>query len=168
MKLGVPADRVGRLCVASFSGGHVAVREALLDPKWSGRITDLVLADSLYAPRARGDTNALDPVVVKPFVEFARRAVNGKACFVFSHLYPPDPQYRHNTTTLAAEFLLRELKVAKASAGSRNMRGAELLYRAEHSGFHVLGYAGMTNQDHFDHFYALADLLRITSLEAAR
>jgi len=50
------------------------------------------------------------------------------------------------------------------SAIVSNSAGARLLYRADAKNFHVLGYAGMLNQDHFNHFYASSDLLKMTSL----
>lgn len=68
---------------------------------------------------------------------------------------------------LAARYLIDRVDAQSRPASGRNSRGAELLYRADRGGFHVLGYAGMTTQDHFEHFYAAADLLRQTSLPAA-
>ncbi|MDI6784244.1 MAG: hypothetical protein QME64_09160 [bacterium] len=32
-----------------------------------------------------------------------------------------------------------------------------LLYSCDKRGFHIRGYAGMTNQDHFNHFYNLGE-----------
>src|SRR5262249_5975548 len=103
----------------------------------------------------------LDPEAMKPFVDFAQRAAEGKATFLFSQLYPPQEQYRSNTTTLAASFLVDALKL------ERTPGAAKILYRAERQNCHILGVDGMTNQDHFDHFYHAADLLKLTSLPDA-
>ena len=129
-------------------------------------MTDLLLADSLYAPRVKGSANELDPVAMEPFLEFARAAAAGKRTMIFSHLYPPEERYRSNTTTLAATYLIERVGAKRSEATGRNAQGARLLYRADLRGFHVLGYAGMTTQDHFNHFYAIADLFRQSSLDS--
>jgi hypothetical protein len=143
------------------------LRAILRQPELAERVTDVVLADSLYAPRVPGKTNELDPAAMAPFLDFARRASEGKAGFWFSQLFPPEEKYRDNTTTLAAYYLTDHLGVKRRAAEGRSSRGTPILYRADKGNFHVLGYAGMTNQDHFDHFYGISDLLRETSLEEA-
>lgn len=157
---GVTDKPLGRVCLTSFSGGYPAVREILKQKPLREQITDVVLADSLYAPRVNGKPNELQPEAMAPFLDYALRAARGECSFWFSHLYPPEEKYRGNTTTLAANYLIDHLKAERKPSPSLNCRGAELLYRADIGNFHVLGYAGMTNQDHFDHFYAASDLLR--------
>jgi len=164
---GLVSGRISALCITSFSGGYVAVREILKVPEIVNRVTDVVLADSLYAPRIPEATDQLEPSALEPFLNYARQASTGKGHFWFSHLFPPEEQHRGNTTTLAARYLLDKLQVQMRSASDKNSRGASLLYRADKGNFHVLGYAGMTTQDHFEHFYALSDLLRLTSIPDA-
>lgn len=159
---------LGKICLTSFSGGYSAIREILKHQEFCSRISDVVLADSLYAPRLKNKSDQIDPVAMAPFLEFARRAVKGERTFLFSHLYPPEEQYRTNTTTLTANYLIETLGAKKQPASGCNSCGAHLLYRAELGNFHILGYAGMTTQDHFDHFYALGDLLRMSSLTPAK
>jgi hypothetical protein len=55
----------------------------------------------------------------------------------------------------------------EAASGQKNSRGATLLYRADKGNLHVLGYAGMTNHDPFEHFYSAADTLKTASLADA-
>jgi hypothetical protein len=162
---GIPARAIGRICLASFSGGYVAPRTILRQTNFLDQISDVVLADSLYAPRLAKATNQLDPAAMSPFLNYARRAAVGQGHFFFSHLYPPEMIYRSNTTTLAASYLIDRLQVERRPAHSTNSRNAKLLYRADKGNFHVLGYAGMNNQDHFNHFYGVSDLLRETSLD---
>ncbi|GAB4317480.1 MAG: hypothetical protein Kow0059_10540 [Candidatus Sumerlaeia bacterium] len=166
---GVTTAPLGRLCVASFSGGYTAVKSILENPSLSGRVSVVVLADSLYGPRVPGREDALEPAPLEPFLRHARRAARGEpgAEFWFTHLYPPEPQYRNNKTTLAASWLIDQVGAGRKAASECNSRGARLLYRADLRGFHVLGYAGMTTQDHFEHFYAFGDLLRATGLASA-
>jgi hypothetical protein len=164
---GVTSKPVTRLCLASFSGGYTALREILRQEQYRPMITDVVLADSLYAPRVEGTTDTLEPGAMAPFLDFAQRAARDECTFFFSHLYPPEEQHRGNTTTLTAGYLIDRVGARRAPASARNSRGARLLYRADRGNFHVLGYAGMTTQDHFEHFYALCDLLRETTLPDA-
>jgi hypothetical protein len=157
-----PIDKV---CIASFSGGYTSVRSILNQPEFTKLITDVVLADSLYARRL--SETQLDPQQLAPFLAFAKRAATGECTFLFSHLYPPEEKYRTNTTTLAATYLIEKVGAERKPADVKNTRGAKLLYRADLRGCHVLGYAGMTNQDHFEHFYSVSDLFRETSLTNA-
>ena len=164
-KRNVSSHGIGKICLASFSGGYPAVREILKHAEFRGKISDVVLADSLYALRANGKSNQLDSAALAPFLDFARRAADGRCTFWFSHLFPPEEKYRDNTTTLAANYLIKQLHVERRDANARNSRGVRILYRADKGNFHVLGYAGMTNQDHFEHFYGLSDLLREISFD---
>jgi hypothetical protein len=163
----VTTHPLGRLVLASFSGGYSAVREILRHGRFNGRITDVVLADSLYAGRVEGRQDTLKDEDMAPFLDCARRAAEGKCALWFSQLYPPEPQHRGNTTTLAANYLIERTGATKRDAAGTNSAGARLLYRADKGGLHILGYSGMTNQDHFNHFYALCDLLRETSIPSA-
>ena len=157
-----------RIALVSFSGGYTAVRDLLRHEQIAGRIGDVVLLDSLYAPRTGAKNDQLDPAAMKPFVDFARRATEGKTTFLFSQLFPPEEQYRGNSTTLAATFLIDALHLERKASSGKTSRGTSILYRAEEKNCHILGYAGMTNQDHFDHFYAAADLLKLMSLDDAK
>ena len=159
---------IGKVGVISFSGGYTAVRDLLHHDTVAERISDVVLLDSLYAPRTGEKKDQLDPAAMAPFIAFAQRAADGKATFLFSQLYPPEERYRENTTTLAANSLIDALHLERQAASGQNSRGAKILYRAEKNNCHILGYAGMTNQDHFDHFYGAADLIRQTSFADAK
>ncbi|MBN1900247.1 hypothetical protein JW926_02845 [Candidatus Sumerlaeota bacterium] len=163
----ITSKPLGRICLSSFSGGYSAIREILKQEEFLPRITDVVLADSLYPAKIK-DTQTIDPESIKPFLDFAEKAARGEAGFWFSHLYPPEAQHRGNTTTLAASYLIDQIGAIKKDSSGVNSRGAKLLYRADKGNFHVLGYSGMTTQDHFEHFYSVSDLFRETSLDPAR
>ena len=162
---GVSRGGVGKIVLASFSGGWTGVRDVLARDDLAKAVTDVVLLDSLYARDK--STNQIDQTSIAPFLRFAKRAAAGETTFVFTHLYPPEERYRGNTTTVCAAYLIDQLHVEKKPATGANSRGAKLLYRADEKNFHVLGYAGMTNQDHFDHFYGAADVLKLTSVSDA-
>ena len=155
---------LSKVCLASFSGGYSAIREILKNPHYEKLVSDIVLADSLYGARAKDNPNAMDAEAMQPFLEYSRRAAAGGASLWFSHLYPPEEQHRGNTTTLTASYLIDGVGAERTPASGKSTRGQRLLYRADLGNFHILGYAGMTTQDHFEHFYALSDLLEQTSL----
>ena len=162
-KNNISSKPIKKICLASFSGGYSAIREILGQDQYRSLITDVVLADSLYGPITEGG-NHLESAALEPFLRYARRAAGGEVGFWFSHLYPPKEEHRGNKTTLAANDLIKGVGAEKKPCSGKNSRGARLLYRADLGNFHVLGYEGMTTQDHFEHFYALSDLLAETSL----
>jgi hypothetical protein len=158
---------VGKVVLTSFSGGWTGVRDVLARDDLAAAVSDVVLLDSLYA-RDRS-TNQIDQTSIAPFVNFARRAAEGADVrFIFTHLYPPLEEHRGNTTTVCASYLIDALKLDRKDASGTSSRGAKLLYRADRNNLHILGYSGMTNQDHFEHFYSAADALKMTSLGDAR
>jgi len=79
-----------RVCLGSFSGGYTAVRDVLRLKEILPLITDVVLADSLYAGKVAGSKTQLNPEQMQPFLDFAKRASEGEVTFIFSHLYPPE------------------------------------------------------------------------------
>ena len=159
---------IGKICLGSFSGGYTAVRQLLTFEEVTDRISDVVLCDSLYAKHVAGLDSELDDLQMQPFVAFARRAAAGEKNLFYSQLYPPEEQYRRNTTTLTAEYLIEHVGARKAACTQKTSLGTPILYRSDMNGFHVLGYSGMTNQDHFDHLYSMHDLLKQTSLKDAK
>jgi hypothetical protein len=158
---GVSDKGVGKIALVSFSGGWTGVYEVLKHPDLARRIDNVVLLDSLYArDKASGK---IDQEAIAPFLAFARRASEGDAVFVFTQHYPPEERYRTNTTTVCASYLIDHLGLEQKSGEG----DGKILYRADKANCHILGRAGMTNQDHFNHFYDAAEMLKLMSLEDA-
>jgi hypothetical protein len=155
----VTDEGIGRVTLISFSGGWTGVRDVLSHPDLAAIVDNVVLLDSLYA---RNDES------LAPFVGFAQRACAGEATFIFTQLYPPLEEHRGNTTTICAMKLIEKLELRREEATDRQPGGRTLLYRAGKGNAHILGYSGMTNQDHFDHFYHADVALKMTSIPAAR
>ncbi|MFT3785804.1 MAG: hypothetical protein QM770_06505 [Tepidisphaeraceae bacterium] len=154
---------VRRVGVGSFSGGYGAVLDLLRLERFSRQVSDVVLADSLYPPR--GKTNFVDlDEPLAPVLAYARRAAAGECRLVFSQLYPPDPQYRGNGTTIAANWLIDRTGATRTKCDD-TLDGRRRLYHADRAGLHVIGLAGMANQDHFDHLYQCHVLLREMTFE---
>lgn len=160
----VTSRPLGRVALASFSGGYSAVREILRHGRHEHLVCDVVLADSLYARRVPDKSDTLSDDDMAPFLAAARRAADGGAGFQFTHLHPPKPEHRGNTTSLAADYIIRRLGLRRSASNGRTSRGARIAYVAEKGNLRISGHEGMTTQDHFEHFYAIGDLFRRTQL----
>ncbi len=162
--------KLGRICLASFSGGYAAIWRILQDSQAFGQVTDVVLADSLYCQVL--DRNSSPPKLnedhMQPFLEFARAAARREKRMWYTHLFPPEEQHRGNTTTLTASYLIDHLGAFRMPRDSTNRLGMRLLYSCDLGEFHVRGFSGMTTQDHFNHFYVMADYLAKTSFGRAK
>jgi len=167
-KKNVTDKPIGKVVLCSFSGGYTVIRQLLSFQEIVPLISDVVLCDSLYANHVAGPESELDDLQLKPFLDYARLAAAGEKNFVFSQLYPPEEKYRTNTTTLTAAYLMEHVGAKKVDSKEKTSFGTPILYRAGMNGFHVFGYAGMTNQDHFNHLYGMHDLLKLTSLKDAK
>lgn len=90
----------GKLVVTSFSAGYGAVRELLKSPEYVQRIDGVLLSDSLYAGYV-GDAalRQVNPQQMRPFVDFAERAVDGEKAFTVTHstIVPPGYAGTHET-----------------------------------------------------------------------
>jgi hypothetical protein len=153
----IPHPRLHKLAMSSFSGGYSAVREILRTPDYLNQVSELVLADSLYANYTDTTRKYLAAGDMKPYLDFAGQAALKKKSFWFTQLYPPDPQYRDNNTTVTARYLIDKLGLVFKDRNETQANGMKLLYLAEKGNCHIMGYAGMTNQDHFNHFYNISE-----------
>lgn len=172
---GITSAPVGQIVLASFSGGYPAVREILASGALKDKVSGVLLADSLYPARLKDKPNEIDPDSIRPVAEFAGLAAAGKTTFWLTQLFPPEPKYRTNTTSVAADYLIRFTEVERRTTATTDTASSApddvprvVLYRAEKGNMHILGYAGMTTQDHFEHFYHISELFEKSGLPKAR
>jgi hypothetical protein len=155
----------GKLAVASFSAGYGAVREILKQPTWRERITDLVLADSLYAGYVERDgANVLNPDHVQDFIHFAQRAARREVTMVVTHSAQVPEGYASTTETV--EELLRAVGGSRVRSPDSEIIGMTQSSHAIVGRFQVLGYRGDTAQDHMNHLRNVWLALKETSLPA--
>lgn len=162
---GLATGDVKRIVLSSFSGGWIAVDTILRDPAWAPKVTDVLLADSLY-PHRYGKTE-IDPEMIRPILDFATaaaKATTSTPTMAYTYLFPPDPKYRENTTNKAAEYLATKIGLNWQETKETNSRGIPYGRRADAGNLHLIGIKGMTTQDHFEHFYSWKDLLIMSSL----
>lgn len=177
---------ITKVCLASFSGGYSAVREILSQREYADLVTDVLLADSLYPARTKDKPPKIDPASAKAFTDFALKAAAGEKTMWYTQLFPPKPHERGNTTTMAADFLIDAVGAERKwflgagpdsapttetlhndYAATRNAAERAVLYRADKGNFHVIGYAGMTMQDHMEHLYRVHELFEKSTLTPA-
>lgn len=157
---GIPSTFRKELVLISFSGGYLAIREILSKPEYYNEIDGVILADSLYTRFLDVERTKPHPDDIAPFLRFAQDAASSKKQFWFTQLYPPEWRYRNNSTTRTAVYLHDKLKLSKRPRNETNTLGMTLLYSAETGKCHIMGYQGMTTQDHFNHFYNLTEYIR--------
>ncbi|MBL9212085.1 MAG: hypothetical protein JNL92_16625 [Opitutaceae bacterium] len=160
----LPARRLARVVVSSFSAGFGGVRQLLRQPAALARIDALVMADSIYCGYT-GDParRQVDPDLMAGFLRFAREAAEGRKQFVLSHSRQVPDGYASTTET--ADYLLSQLDLARASAATETWPGGlRPLTHARRGGFLVLGFDGEAPDDHMNHLRQLGALLaRLTA-----
>lgn len=156
--------RWGPLALSSFSAGYGAIREILYSAEYFNRVNGIALADSLHAsladdPTSKGQSRALNAEQMRPFVEYARLAAEGKKTLVVSRSSILPYNYSGTPETLA--FLIREVggKEEPVKPPAADKTGMTLLMKFDKGNFHARGYAGIGAADHMDHFYQMAALL---------
>ena len=153
---------IDHLLLGSFSGGYPAILDLLKLEPIRARVTDVILADSLYPPRGTTDAAKID-AVLGPIADFATWATKGECTFLYTQLYPPEPQYRGNSSTVAAMWLIDRIGGKRIDCDEM-IDGRRALYHVDEGNLHITGFAGMLNQDHFDHLYHAAWLFKQTSI----
>lgn len=149
----------GRLAVASFSAGFGAVREILRQPEYFSQITDLVLADTLYAGYVTNDgRRVVMPAHIKDFVRFARRAAAGDVVMVLTHSQLVPGGYASTIET--ADDILDALELKRTPASGADATGMTLLSTAAKDGFMLRSYEGTAGPDHMKHLTRVGLALR--------
>jgi hypothetical protein len=148
-----------QLTVTSFSAGFGGVRELLKQPDSRSEIDALLMADSLYAGFVGEVGNRLvNPDHLRPFVAFARLAVEGKKRMLLSHTQLHTPEYASTKET--ADYLVEALGGQRRE--KRVVHGERLVEvnRYTEGKFAVLGFVGETGEDHMQHLRQIRVLLR--------
>ncbi len=146
-----PKAHIRHLGLMAWSAGYGAVNEIL--KRHAEQIDAVVLLDGLHAgwDPSRTTKRSVNDVAagpIQPTLEYARRAALGEKLFIFSHS-EIDP-VTYPSTSLTAQFLLRELEVP-SNAASQPAGNFGLLSSADQNGLHVWSYAGNDKPAHCTH-----------------
>jgi hypothetical protein len=160
---GMKRVKIRRIVLSSFSAGYGSLREILKLKEYESLITDVILADSLYAGyiKVKG-RDAVNPDNMTSFVPLAKRAARGEVNMwvTYSSVVPPG----YASTGETADFLIKAVGAKKVPASGEDPPGMKLIAAADKGSFHVRGYAGDTGEEHMRHFHALDHWLARTSL----
>jgi hypothetical protein len=156
--------RFDPIVLTSFSAGYGAVRAILRVPDHYGRVSAVLLADSLHAsyegdtaaPRSRDLDVRRDDLDV--FLRLASDAAAGRKRFVITHseVYPGT----YASTTETADALLRAVGLGRRPRLAEGPIGMQQLSDSARGSLHIVGYAGNSAPDHLDHLYAMGRWLR--------
>lgn len=152
--------REGRLVVSSFSAGYGAVRELLKQPVVH-QITDLILADSLYAGHVvAGDGSRVpDPVQMAGFEQWAVRAARGEVGMVVTYSDLATSGYASTGET--AGRLLAAAGLQPVEAPDLGPDGRWCLATADRGRLHVRRMLGDTADAHMEHLRRIAAAWRL-------
>jgi hypothetical protein len=148
--------------LTAFSAGHGAVRAILRDSANFARVAAVLLLDGMhtsYVPERTvlADGGALDETNLVVFAELSRAALAGTKRLLITHseIFPGT----FASTTETADWLLRELDLARTRVLKWGPRGMQQLSEVASGAFVLQGYAGNSAPDHVDHFHAMPELL---------
>lgn len=155
-RTGKPNAKARHIGITSWSAGYGAVGEILSQPYGKRVVESVVLLDGLHSGYEGTSLNAAQ---LAPFVEYARRAAQGKAFMFVSHSSIIPPGYASTTET--ANYLIHAVGGAPKKVHGKGPMGMDLIARYTKGNFHVRGYAGNDKMDHCAHFGVLRDVLKV-------
>jgi len=153
----------GPVTLTSWSAGYGAVREILKQSRYYDRVLRVILIDGLHAGYTGGKPGPLESSLetenLAVFVQYARDAALGRKQMIVTHseIFPGT----YASTTETAEYLLRELGLARRPTLKWGPMAMQQLGEARRGGFRLLSYAGNSAPDHVDQLHALPELLRM-------
>jgi len=146
-----------RVALSGWSAGYGAILHIIDRAKDAARVDAVLLADGMHVGFEPVGFRKVSALSMAPFTLFADEAIAGKKLFAITHSTIQTP---YASTTETAEFLLdtEGLPVDRQEVpGPRP--GMMRTSRADHEGFHMLGFAGEDKAAHCDHLFAFGELL---------
>ncbi|MBN1605454.1 MAG: LysM peptidoglycan-binding domain-containing protein [Polyangiaceae bacterium] len=157
-KTGNAKAHVRRVGLSSWSAGYGAVQEIINQSEGRRLVDSVILLDGLHCgyqgPR-------LDPVLIRPFIEWARLAARGERFMFVSHSSIIPPGY--SSTTETAELLVHEVggRLRVAPSRRRGPMGLESVSRYSRRSLHVRGFSGNGPMDHCAQIGLYRDVLKV-------
>ncbi len=173
-RLGLKSPRIRRVALASWSAGHGAIAQILSSRSRLDRVDALLLMDSLHAGFTPGSKTEVYPSHIRPFVEFARRAIAGDKLMVLTHSTIETEGYASTTQTANALLAAlgierREVSAIASSPPPVKFRSALFAFpegerrwlsvtsEARRGGLIVLGCTGNGKGDHIAHLAQMSE-----------
>lgn len=152
-----------RIVLSGFSAGSGAIRAILRTDSIASLVNGVLFLDGIhtsYVPEGRVQAlgGTLDSTRLESIVRYARRAMRGETQMVVTHseIFPGT----FASTTETADYLLRELALARTPVLAWGPVGMQRLSEAVRGGFRLEGFAGNSAPDHIDHYHGFAQFLK--------
>lgn len=146
-----------RVALSGWSAGYGAILHIIDRVKDAARVDAVLLADGMHVGFEPLGFRKVNASSMAPFTLFADEAIAGRKLFAITHSTIQTP---YASTTETAEFLLDTEGVPVDRAQVPGPRpGMIRTSRADHEGFHLLGFSGEDKAAHCDHLFAFGELL---------
>lgn len=122
-------------------------------------IDRVVMIDGIHTSYTDGKPGPLESKIdtdaLQPIAAFAREAIAGRKRLLVTHseIFPGT----FASTTETADWLLRELGIARRATLAWGPMKTQQLSEAERGSFRLIGFAGNSAPDHVDQLHALPD-----------
>ncbi len=140
-----------RIALSSWSAGYGAAFRILSRPAEADRVDAVLLADGLHAGIIDKRRRKVDPLHMRPYLQFAGRAVAGERLFAITHA---EIRTTYASVAETTDYLLDALSIGRTGTQQRGP-GKHLLQisSARAGAFVVKGYAGRAENDHNQHLF---------------
>lgn len=143
--------KTGRLAMGSFSAGYAPLGAALSNPAVRAKTDAVIVIDGIHY----GKSDKPSPAGHKPFVDFAKEAVNDNKLMVITHS-SIKPNY--SSSTNAADYIINQVGAKRVLNTGTIINGYKNRYgetnspatKADLNGFHVEGYNGNAAKNHVE------------------
>jgi len=155
--------RFPRVLLGGWSAGCGAIRQILRDPASYARVEGALAIDGIHTDYPDGRPGPLESKIgtanLQVWLQFARDAVAGRKRMVVTHgeIFPGT----FASTTETADYLLRELALARRPVLKWGPMGLQQLSEAKAGRFLLMGFAGNSAPDHVDQMQSLPEWLKL-------
>jgi hypothetical protein len=154
--------RFGRVMLGGWSAGCGAIRQILKAPDSYARVDAALMIDGIHSDYVDGTPGPLESKIggenLEIWLQLARDAMAGRKRVMVTHseIFPGT----YASTTETADYLLRQLHLARRGVLKWGPMGLQQLSEARAGQFLLAGYAGNSAPDHVDQLYSLPVFLK--------
>jgi hypothetical protein len=155
--------KFSRVLLGGWSAGCGAIRQILKSPTSYDRVAGALMIDGIHTDYSDGHPGPLESKIgtenLEIWVQLARDAIAGKKRAIVTHseIFPGT----FASTTETADYLLRQLGVARTAVLKWGPMGTQQLSEARSGNFLLMGFAGNSAPDHVDQLHSLPDYLAL-------
>ena len=144
------------IMISGFSAGYGAIRAILADPAQIMHVNAVLLLDGFhtdYEPKGLPvfQGGKLNEAKLKPFLKFAKSAMNGEKKMLITHssIFPGT----YASTTECSEYLINALNLSRKPVLLHGPVGMQQVGTTEKGNLKIWAFAGNTAPDHIDHLH---------------